>query len=434
MELILQAASAIAFYVVTFFMFEKLYVRKEVKVSKKVLLISVAAIAMVIIGFFEIPILNFVFSICSMLLLNVLLYKPKGKSFIIYDTILLIIMMAVEMVSVSLLALTINKELNDVLDNVWYSSAATVMNWIVLFFGFRVFMFLISDKKITNIKTQEFVLFIVLISSEIFLLHFLNDILVESKVKYELTIILLIFLSLDLYLAYLLYKISESYQTEKKLELVTQQSILQLNAYKELSEKYNASRRIVHDVKKHITSLEGLINNSNSTKAISYKNLLNTELDKLVPQFECDNSILSVIISNKIAVAMGMNIDFQINIEFSNIDFISDLDITTIFSNLLDNAFEACEELPENERKIWFAITRHNYFLLICTENTFKTVKLYENRKYKSTKREHQGVGLINIEKAVEKYEGNFITHTEDGIFKTEILIQIPDDISFKGS
>ena len=434
MELILQVASAIAFYTVTFFMFEKLYVRKEVEFSKKLLLVSVATVTMVIIGFLEIPILNFVFSICSMLLLNVLLYKPKGKSFIIYDTILLIIMMAVEMISVSLLALTINKELNEVLDNVWYSSAATVMNWIVLFFGFRVFMFLVSDKKITNIKTQEFVFFIVLISSEIFLLHFLNDILVESKVKYELTIILLIFLSLDLYLAYLLYKISESYQTENKLELVTQQSVLQLNAYKELSEKYNASRRIVHDVKKHITSLEGLINSNNSTKALGYKNLLNAELEKLVPQFECDNSILSVIVSNKIAIAMEMNVDFKINVEFANIDFISDLDITTIFANLLDNAFEACEELPENERKIWFAVTRHNYFLLICTENTFKNIKLDENHKYKSTKSDHQGVGLTNIRKTVEKYEGNFITHTEDGIFKTEILIQIPDDISFQGS
>ncbi|MGN0375432.1 MAG: sensor histidine kinase [Butyrivibrio sp.] len=427
MELILQTASAVAFYVFTFFMFEKLYTRKNIKKRYKVLIIAGAAAGMIIIGFLEIPILNFLFSICSMLLLNKLLYEPKGKSFIIYDIVLLIIMMAIEMISVSLLALTINKEINVILDNFRYSSAATVMNWIILFFCFRIFMFLISEKKITNIKTQEFVFFIVLISGEIFFLHFLNDIFVESKVKYELTIVLLIFLALDLYLAYLLQKISESYQTEKKLELVTQQALLQLNAYKELNEKYNSSRKIIHDVKKHVASLEGLINSNNADAADKYKGLLNAELNKLVPQFECDNPILTVIINNKLTVAEGMNIDFKTDIEFSVLDFISDLDITAIFSNLLDNAFEACGELTEDRRHIHLMVTRHNYFLLIYLENTYKSVEVDTNHIFKSTKMHHQGVGLSNVKGAVKKYGGNFKAHTEEGLFKTEILIPIPD-------
>lgn len=434
MGIILRVASAIVFYIVIFFMFEKLYARKGEKILKKILFIFALAVVMVIVGFLEIPILNFSFSICSMLLLNILLYNPRGKSFIIYDTILLIIMMVIEMISVLVLALVINKELKEILDNVWYSSAATVMNWIILFFGFRVFMFLISDKRITKIKVQEFIFFIVLICSEIFLLHFLNGILVESKVKYELTIILLIFLSLDLYFAYLLYKISESYQTEKKLELIKQQSELQLNAYKELNEKYNAYRRIVHDVKKHISSLEGLINSNHSDKANGYKALLNVELEKLVPQFECDNLVLTVIINDKIAIAEVMNIEFKVDIEFSYIDFISDLDITAIFSNLLDNAFEACEDLPDDERKVWLAVTRHNYFLLVCMENTFKNVEIDEKNRYKSTKSNHQGIGLTNVKNAIQKYDGNLKTYTEDGVFKTEILIQIPDEISFQDS
>ena len=52
-------------------------------------------------------------------------------------------------------------------------------------------------------------------------------------------IILLTFLALDLYLAYLLRTISKAYQTEKELELVTQQSMLQLNAYNELQRNLN---------------------------------------------------------------------------------------------------------------------------------------------------------------------------------------------------
>ena len=99
-------------------------------------------------------------------------------------------------------------------------------------------------------------MFFVLIIGEIVLFSFLNDMLVASKGSYQIVFILLIFLLLDLYLTYLLQRISKAYRTEKELELVTQQSMLQLNAYRELNAKYNASRRIIHDVKKHINSLE----------------------------------------------------------------------------------------------------------------------------------------------------------------------------------
>ena len=164
--------------------------------------------------------------------------------------------------------------------------------------------------------------------------------------------------------------ISRAYKTEKELELVTQQSMLQLNAYKELNEKYNASRRIIHDVRKHISSLEGLINSNKADEAERYKDLLNAELNKLMPRFECDSSILTVVINNKLDAAEKMNVDFRVDAEFTRIDFISNLDITAIFSNLLDNAFEACEELPEDKRRVWLSITRRNYFVFIYLENT----------------------------------------------------------------
>ncbi len=434
MEILLQLASAVAFYVFTFVMFEKFYPRKEVRLSTKIPLIAVIAVGMVLIGFIHEPILNFVYSLASMILLNKVLYKTSGKSYIIYDAILLFAMLAIEMIAVSLLALTINKELNEILNNIWYTSAATVLNWILFFIAFRVYLFVISDKQITEIKTQEFVFFVILVSAEIFFLHFTNDILTFSKVKYELTLILLAFLALDLYIAYLFYEISKSYELQKKLNLTTQQLQLQLNAYRDMNEKYGASQRIIHDVKKHIVSLEGLINDNNIETAQKYKNLLNVELDKLVPQFKSDNPILSVIVNNKLMIAQGMKVDFVLNIEFSELDFLSELDITTIFSNILDNAFEACEELPENKRRIRLSVTRHNYFLVANVKNTYKTVSENKKGKYNSTKENHQGVGLSNVESAIEKYDGVFCSYAKEGLFHSEFTIPIPIEMVFKNN
>ncbi len=67
-------------------------------------------------------------------------------------------------------------------------------------------------------------------------------------------------------MAYLLHKISDAYQLETRLSLVTQQSKLQLRAYKDLAEKY--------------------------------KGMMNAELDKLTPEFMCDNDFLLISVKN----------------------------------------------------------------------------------------------------------------------------------------
>ncbi len=434
MELVLQIASAVAFYFFTFIMFEKLYPRNNFKLWQKLLIVVFAAGIMIAVGYIRNPILNFSYSLLSMLLLNKILYRPDGKGFIIYDIVLLIIMMVIEMVSVSLLAVILNVNVGEITENPYLLSASAIMNWIVLFVALKIYMTLISSRQISNIKIQEFSFFIVLICCETFFLYCINDILMLSKMKYQLTIILLIFLLMDLYLEYLLHKISKSYKIEKKYDLVKQQSQLQLSAYRELSEKYNASRKIIHDVRKHISSLEGLINSNNAEIAEKYSSLLNKELDKLVPQFECDNPILTVIINNKLVVAEGMDIAFKPDIEFSELNFISELDITAIFSNILDNAFEACSELSKNKRYVNLSVARYNYFLLIYLENTYKEINLDENHKYKSTKPNHQGIGLSNVKKSVESYNGNLQTDTKNGLFISKILIPIPNNILFENS
>lgn len=430
MELLLKAASSAASYIFTFIMFEKMYVPRDLKKSRKIFISLLAATIMIAVGYTQIPVLNFLYLLISIILLNVILYKPKGKAFIIYDIILIIIMASIEMTSVSLLSLIINKNAGDILDRTSYTFAAMVINWLFLFLSFKVYMFAVSKKQIKHIRMQECVFFIILILGEILLLQLFNNFFLRSNDQFELAIILLFFLSIDLYFAFLLQKVSKAYQTERDIEILIRQSRLQLNAYKELNERYSASRKIVHDVRKHITSLEGLISNNDNSTAEKYITLLNAELDKLMPRFKCENPILAVIINDKLRAAEEMVIDFKLNIEYSEIDFISELDITIIFSNLLDNAFEACLELPYNKRDVQLTVARHNFFLFIGIENTFKDVHTKANNELKSTKGNYRGIGLINIGSAVEKYNGSFNMSFENNLFKSEILIPIPDQIS----
>ena len=389
---------------------------------------AVSAIIMTLISVHFETILNFTYSFASMLLINVIFYKVEGRSFLIFDTVFLFVMLIMEILAVFLMAvITKVNNLTVIKADLYLRAAAIVLAWIFMIAITKILILIFSGTGINNIRTQELMMFLGLIVGEITLLNFLNDMIINTTERYKVTIILLVFLAIDLYLTYLMRQISKSYKTEKELELVTQQSMMQLSAYNELNEKYNNSRRIIHDVRKHIASLDGLINANKTDEAERYKGLLNAELDKLIPGFECDSAILTVVINNKIETADTMNVKFRVDAEFTDINFISNLDITTIFSNLLDNAFEASGELPEDNRYVWLSITRRNYFVFIYVENTFLKVDSSDGKEFRTTKKYHSGLGLTNVKSAVEKYNGSFIAHTEGNKFITEVLIPIPD-------
>lgn len=425
---VVNLASALASYTYAFIIFERIYTSKKLSIFLKIIYIAVAGTLMALLAMLDIPVLNFLYSFVSFMLLAGLFYKHSNKNYIIYTSICLLLISIMEMLALLGLSLMTGLDLDVIQTTPHLLAAAIILSWILMIALTRGFMLYVFEKTLGSIRTQEVIMVFALIVSEILLFHYLYNTFIITEARYEIVIILLIFLALDLYIAYILRTLSKAYNTEKELELLTQQSMIQLNAYKDLNEKYNASRRVIHDVKKHIASLDGLINTNKAEEAARYKVLLDAELNKLIPRFECDNPILTVVINNKLEAADALHVDFRVDAEFTDIGFISSLDITAIFSNLLDNAFEACCELPEEKRRVWLSITRRNYFVFVYLENSFDKVDVNFKNEFRSTKQNHHGLGLSNIRNACEKYSGSFNAHTEGEMFITELLIPIPDN------
>ena len=285
MFFLLYTISAAGMYIFTLIIFDKLYTSRELSLLKKILIIGAISISKGALNMIDIPIVKFITAFVLLILVNLVFYKPPGKVFLIYDAIYMITSSIVEMLSTLMLAFMLNVTTEDIKFSPVLFLAATILSWIVMIAVAKCFLLIVAGKGMNNIRTHEFLMFLVLMIGEILLFQYLNDKISSSNSRWEIVVILLTFLSLDLYLAYLIRMISRAYQTEKELELVTQQSMLQLNAYKELNEKYAASRRVIHDVRKHISSLEGLINSNKADEAERYKDLLNAELNKLMPRF-----------------------------------------------------------------------------------------------------------------------------------------------------
>ena len=119
---------------------------------------------------------------------------------------------------------------------------------------------------------------------------------------------------------------------------------------------------------------------------------------------------------------------------YSNgVDFIEPLDVSTIFGNGLDNAIEASEKLPEEQRAILVKAGKmQNFFSVLiennCLQDSGNTKSRTQGLLHRTTKNDDflHGFGISNMRKAVEKYDGQLMTKCENGKFTLKILILIP--------
>jgi sensor histidine kinase regulating citrate/malate metabolism len=102
----------------------------------------------------------------------------------------------------------------------------------------------------------------------------------------------------------------------------------------------------------------------------------------------------------------------------------SEIDLCCIIGNLFDNAIEATASLPEEKRIIRVYMDMKNTQLYISFTNFTAGKKLKKTGgRFKTTKGDGHGFGLVRIDAIVERLDGYISRNSEDGAFTTEILL-----------
>lgn len=183
---------------------------------------------------------------------------------------------------------------------------------------------------------------------------------------------------------------------------------------------------VIHDVKKHLKVMEGLkqadeLNSELKRYADSFENLITPLLDR---QY-CNNTVLNIILNDKVEYCKKNGIQFDIEIQEINIEFLEPVSITAIFDNILDNAVAACEKAEE--KKIILKMHSINGFTYISLSNTFTgEIRLGTGGRPVSNKGKGHGIGLKNVEKALKAYSGNMIFSINENMFVVEITLRRP--------
>lgn len=110
------------------------------------------------------------------------------------------------------------------------------------------------------------------------------------------------------------------------------------------------------------------------------------------------------------------------------LDFLSPVDMYTLFGNALDNAIEASMSLPEEVRNVSVTVRRQMGSVFIQVENYFSRPLRMEGGKLLSTKKDavNHGYGLESIRQVAARYGGTVDISTQEDIFTLSILLPLP--------
>lgn len=192
---------------------------------------------------------------------------------------------------------------------------------------------------------------------------------------------------------------------------------------KERLEDEERVRSIYHDLKNHLLILNA--QPGSSREVWNSVQDLKSQMEEYENYYHTGNDFLDIIIRDKAKAAREKHIDFSAVVSLMDMNFVEPMDISTIFGNALDNAIEASEKLPEEERFITVKGNRIRDMIVILVEN--KVAPETDFTK-KTTKRDSflHGFGLSNIKHAVEKYEGECSTKGNGEVFTLKIFLPIP--------
>ncbi len=194
--------------------------------------------------------------------------------------------------------------------------------------------------------------------------------------------------------------------------------------YREVDNMYRQIRGWRHDYRNHIQTMKAYAAAEDWDAIRRYLDLLDRDLTTVDTVIKTGNPMADAILNSKISLAKAKGIavtaDAQIPVRLKS----SEIDLCCIIGNLFDNAIEACEKLPEDQRRIRVYMDMKNTQLYISFTNFTAGKKLRkEGGLFRSTKGEGHGLGLVRIDAIVSRLGGYLSRNSEDGAFTTEILL-----------
>lgn len=227
--------------------------------------------------------------------------------------------------------------------------------------------------------------------------------------QYELhplfVFVLLGLLYTSIMVIYYTNRIHDQAQEKKAWEIAEHHYAMQQEYYDQLRVQQEETRALWHDISKYLRASK--IEASDGALV-----QMQEMLDSISCVVDVNNRVVSVILNEYVQVARSAEIELEMDVQVPEVLFVTAADLYVLIGNTMDNAIEACQVLPVEQRSISIKLKTHNNILFFEMSNPYTDGHLHRIRN------NYHGYGLKNVARCVDKYNGKMEVIKNAGIFQ----------------
>ena len=179
----------------------------------------------------------------------------------------------------------------------------------------------------------------------------------------------------------------------------------------EAQARYEQTKAFRHDIKNHLSVLDGLLRRGELGEGREYLKKLEAVSEALSFPYQTGNPVVDILLGEKLGLARG--IEVEVSISLPRPCGMDDFDLCVLFANALDNAIAACRS-SDGDKMIRISAERQGDFCLLTFVNTCSDAPLPP-----------AGTGLSNIRAVAEKYRGAVLSEQSGGLFRLSVLLNV---------
>ena len=234
-------------------------------------------------------------------------------------------------------------------------------------------------------------------------------------------IVSVLFLVSDILLYRTMVRTEQRVQLEVENQLLEKQLDAQLAHYSDLTAQYEQIRAMRHDISHHLNTINALLQAGNLQAASEYSEQLLPAQTYSSRLGSCRNPVVDAFLYTRTQEAELRGVPVRADVSLPVELPVSNTDLIVAFGNLLDNALEACSDIPDA------AITLRAHMdkgYLVIQESNPVCARQPQGKKPRRIPELERGVGFRVLSGLAAKYDGSFRHACENDTYTVTLLLR----------
>ncbi len=245
-----------------------------------------------------------------------------------------------------------------------------------------------------------------------------------------MSVILLALLIIDMVCYLMTYHMSREYTRVQDLTAENQMNKSAISLLAVTEENLAELRKIQHDIDNQYAYMQVMLDQGDYTGLGSYfEELTSTFADPLVPILDCGNHTMNLIFHIESTKARKAGIPMELKAAIPHELPFSQLDLVKLYTNILDNAIEACEaeKIPDSVIHVEMKVAGGYLFTRIQNPTTKTQAFLDAGARTTKVDSRIHGKGMTIARSILRKYDSSIRYRITQGEFVVEFMLRLKE-------